>query len=89
MEQIDMGKLMEILSKVDKKDLEKSIAKANEIMNSKDKEQIIKDLSDTIKIHRDGSISSNAPEFGQIMKIQVLEIAREGDGSEHEIQINW
>ncbi|HIU51747.1 MAG TPA: hypothetical protein IAB70_03885 [Candidatus Merdicola faecigallinarum] len=49
MEQIDMGKLMEILSKVDKKDLEKSIAKANEIMNSKDKEQIIKDLSDKMK----------------------------------------
>ncbi len=49
MGQIDMGKLMEILSKVDKKDLEKSIAKANEIMNSKDKEQIIKDLSDKMK----------------------------------------
>ena len=49
MEQIDMGKLMEILSKDDKKDLEKSIAKANEIMNSKDKEQIIKDLSDKMK----------------------------------------
>lgn len=49
MEQIDMGKLMEILSKVDKKDLEKSIAKANEIMNSKDKEQIIKDMSDKMK----------------------------------------
>ena len=49
MEQIDMGKLKEILSKVDKKDLEKSIAKANEIMNSKDKEQIIKDLSDKMK----------------------------------------
>ena len=49
MEQIDMGKLMEILSKVDKKDLEKSIAKANEIMNSKDKEQIIEDLSDKMK----------------------------------------
>ena len=49
MGQIDMGKLMEILSKVDKKDLEKSIAKANEIMNSKDKQQIIKDLSDKMK----------------------------------------
>ena len=49
MGQIDMGKLMEILSKVDKKDLEKSIAKANEIMNSKDKEQIIKDLLDKMK----------------------------------------
>lgn len=49
MGQIDMGKLMEFLSKVDKKDLEKSIAKANEIMNSKDKEQIIKDLTDKMK----------------------------------------
>ena len=49
MGQIDMGKLMEILSKVDKKDLEKTITKANEIMNSKDKEQIIKDLTDKMK----------------------------------------
>lgn len=51
--------------------------------------RIIPELSDQIKIHRDGEICSYAPEFGQIMKIQVLEIAWEGDGSEHEIQINW
>ena len=46
---IDMGTLMNILSKVDKKDLEKSIAKANEIMNSKDKDKIIEDLTKNIK----------------------------------------
>ena len=51
--------------------------------------RIIPELSDQIKIHRNGEICSYAPEFGQIMKIQVLEIAWEGDGSEHEIQINW
>ncbi len=42
---IDMGKLMNLLSKVDKKDLEKSITKANEIMNSKDRDKIIEDLT--------------------------------------------
>lgn len=46
---IDMGKLMSILAKVDKKDLEKSIAKANEIMKSQNKEQIIKDLTQNMK----------------------------------------
>jgi len=44
MENIDMAKLMNILSKVDKKDLDKSIQKANEIMNSKDKDKIIDQL---------------------------------------------
>ena len=46
---LDMGSLMNLLSKIDKKDLEKSIAKANEIMNSKDKDKIIEDLTKKIK----------------------------------------
>ena len=41
---IDMGKLMNMLSKVDKKDLEKGIQQANQIMQSKDKDKIIEDL---------------------------------------------
>lgn len=46
---IDMGSLMNLLSKIDKKDLEKGIAKATEIMNSKDKNQIIEELNKNIK----------------------------------------
>ena len=46
---IDMGSLMNLLSKVDKKDLEKGIAKAAEIMNSKDKDKIIDELNKNIK----------------------------------------
>lgn len=46
---IDMGSLMNILSKMDKKDLEKGIQKANEIMNSKDRDKIINDLTNNMK----------------------------------------
>ena len=35
MDNLDMQKIMEILSKMDKKDLEAGIAKANQILNSK------------------------------------------------------
>lgn len=44
MEKFDMATLMNMLSKVDKKDLEKSMQKANEIMNSKDRDKIIQEL---------------------------------------------
>mgnify|MGYP003369726401 CR=1 FL=1 len=46
---LDMGSLMNLLSKIDKKDLEQSIAKANEIMNSKDKDKIIEELTKKMK----------------------------------------
>lgn len=46
---MDMAKLMSLLSKVDKKDLQKGIEKANEIMNSKDKENIINELKKNLK----------------------------------------
>lgn len=39
-----MSDLLNIISKMDKKDLQNSINKANEIMNSKDKEKIIEEL---------------------------------------------
>ena len=45
--------------------------------------------SDEIHIHKKGVICSYAPEFGRIQQIQVLEIAWEGDGSAHMIQINF
>ncbi len=44
MNNIDMAKLMNIISKMDKKDLQNTISKANEIMNSPDKDKIIDEL---------------------------------------------
>ena len=44
LENVDIKKLMQMLGKVNPKDLEYSIKKANEIMNSKDKDKIIEDL---------------------------------------------
>lgn len=44
MANMDIKKMMELLGQVNPKDLEYSIKKANEIMNSKDKDKIIEDL---------------------------------------------
>lgn len=44
MNNADMQKIMALLSKMDKKDLEAGIAKANAILNSKDKNDIIEQL---------------------------------------------
>lgn len=41
---IDMAKLMAMLSKMDKKDLEAGLAKANQILNSDQKDKIIAEL---------------------------------------------
>ena len=41
MNNFDMNQLLNMISKMDKKDLEQSIKKANEIMNSSDKQKII------------------------------------------------
>ena len=41
---LNMNELLNILSKMDKKDLQNSINKANEIMNSKDRDKIIEEL---------------------------------------------
>lgn len=40
----DMNKLMDMVSKMDKKDLERGIAQASQMLNSKDKEDILKKL---------------------------------------------
>ena len=40
-----------------------------------------------MKIYREGTICSYAPEFGKTEQIQVLALAWEGDGSEHMTQI--
>ena len=44
MNNFDMNQIMSILSKMNKADLEKGIAAANEILKSKDKENIIKEM---------------------------------------------
>lgn len=44
-----MNKLLGLLGKVDKKDLEKAISQANQIMNSENRDQIIDDLKKKMK----------------------------------------
>ena len=41
----DMAKIMSILSKMDKKDLEAGITKANQILQTKSKDEIMKEIS--------------------------------------------
>jgi hypothetical protein len=45
MNNMDMTKLMEMLSKMDKKELEQGLSKAAQILNSPDKDKIINELS--------------------------------------------
>lgn len=40
-----MSKIMAVLSKMDKKDLEAGIAKANQILQTKSKEDILNDIN--------------------------------------------
>lgn len=42
---LDMASLMQMLSKMDKKDLEAGIAKANQILQSKNKNDVINELN--------------------------------------------
>lgn len=44
---------------------------------------------DRLRIFREGTICSYAPEFGRIRRIQVLQIAWEGKDAEHEIRIQF
>lgn len=46
---LDMAKLMSMLSNMDKKDLEAGIAKANKILQSKSKEDILRELNNKNK----------------------------------------
>jgi len=41
----DMTKMMAMLSKMDKKDLEAGIAKANQILQTKSKDEIMREIS--------------------------------------------
>lgn len=44
---------------------------------------------DTVRVHKKGTLCSYAPEFGKTEQIQVLEIAWNGDGAEHETRIQF
>lgn len=46
---IDMSKLLEALSKMDKKELEAGIAKANQILKNKNKSDILNEVNKNIK----------------------------------------
>ncbi len=49
MNNFDMNKLMDMISKMDKKELEQGIAKASQILSSKDKEEILRKLNNNNK----------------------------------------
>ncbi len=42
---MDMGKLMEMLSKMDKKQLEQGLAKVNQMLSVEDKDKIMKAIN--------------------------------------------
>ena len=42
---IDINKLMDMLSKMDKKDIEKGISQVSQMLSPKDKENILKSLN--------------------------------------------
>lgn len=45
MNNLNMASLMQMLSKMDKKDLEAGIAKANQILQSKNKDDIMREIN--------------------------------------------
>lgn len=45
MSNLDMNQLMSMLSKMDKKDLEKGMAQVSQMLNTKDKDEILKKLT--------------------------------------------
>ena len=49
MNNLDMNALMSMLSKIDKKDLERGLDQASKILSSKDKEAIIKGINNNSK----------------------------------------
>lgn len=42
---IDISKLMDMISKMDKKQLEEGLAKASQVLNSRDKNKIINEIT--------------------------------------------
>jgi len=48
MNNLDINQLMSMLSKMDKKDLEKGLSQASKILNSSTKEEILKNLNNSL-----------------------------------------
>lgn len=51
--------------------------------------EIVHPWEDDVIFHADGNFIFYAPEFGAILKKQVLEFSWDGDGTEHEVQIKF
>ena len=49
MDNIDINQLMSLLSKMDKKDLEKGLSQVSQMLSPKDKEAILKNLNNMNK----------------------------------------
>lgn len=49
MNNLDMASLMQMLSKMDKKDLEAGLAKANQILQSKNKDEVMKEINKNMR----------------------------------------
>lgn len=49
MNNMDIGKLMEMLSKMDKNQLEQGFAKLNQVLSSEDKAKIMNELNKNMK----------------------------------------
>ena len=52
MDNMDMAKLMSMLSKMDKKDLEQGLSKASKILNSPEKDKIISEINKNIQTNK-------------------------------------
>ena len=49
MSSLDMNQLMSMLSKMDKKDLERGLAQASQLLNTTNKEDLLKQFSNGMK----------------------------------------
>ncbi len=49
MDNMDMGKLMEMLSKVDKKKLEQGLSKVSQMLSEEDKAKLMNELNKNMK----------------------------------------
>ncbi len=49
MNNIDVNKLMGMLSKMDKKDIENGLAQVSKMLNSKNKDEILKDINQKLE----------------------------------------
>ena len=78
MDNLDMAKLMNMLSKVDKKDLEKSMEIANKIMKSENKDEIIKNLKNNLSGMYDlEKVEEVLEKYGFDLSVRAEELSEE------------